>query len=172
MTTEAVHTLVVLRHAKSDWSEDLPDHERQLAKRGRKDAPVAGKWLRKAGYTPDRVACSTARRARQTWELAAEALRADPEVVRDERIYGASMGGLLTVARETPERVTTLLLVGHKPGMYDFVVAMAREGADELLEQAQHAFPTCAIAVLQFSGAWADLVPGKARLVDFEIPRG
>ena len=39
------HTLVVIRHAKSDWDVDAPDKERPLAKRGRRQAPAAGRWL-------------------------------------------------------------------------------------------------------------------------------
>jgi phosphohistidine phosphatase len=169
MTTQAAHTLVVLRHAKSDWP-DVRDHDRPLAKRGRKDAPVAGKWLRKTGYTPDRVVCSTALRTRQTWELVGQALRADPEVVYDERVYEASVRRLLDVVHATPERVGTLLIIGHNPGAYDLVMALAGDG--DLLDQAQEAFPTSAIAVLRFTGTWKGLAPGKARLIEFEIPRG
>ena len=61
--------LVVLRHAKSAWP-DVPDHERPLARRSQRDAPVMGRWLRAAGHVPDQVLCSTARRARETWQLA------------------------------------------------------------------------------------------------------
>ena len=61
--------LVLLRHAKSEWP-DVADHERPLAKRGRRDAPVVGRWLAESGYAPDAVVCSTARRARETWTLA------------------------------------------------------------------------------------------------------
>src|SRR5512132_2493363 len=62
MTGSAHRKLVLLRHAKSAWP-DLPDHERPLAGRGRRDAPVMGRWLRTAGHVPDQVLCSTARRA-------------------------------------------------------------------------------------------------------------
>lgn len=66
--------LIVLRHAKSAWPEGVPDHERPLAGRGRRDAPAAGRRLYEAGYTPDLVVCSTARRTRETWDLAAAEL--------------------------------------------------------------------------------------------------
>jgi phosphohistidine phosphatase len=65
----ANRTLLLLRHAKSAWP-DVPDQDRPLAARGRRDAPVMGHWLRTAGYLPDRVECSTALRASQTWQLA------------------------------------------------------------------------------------------------------
>ncbi|MEU3214153.1 hypothetical protein ABZ631_24980 [Nocardiopsis alba] len=46
--TEATRRLVLLRHAKAEWS-DNDDHERPLAERGRKEAPVAGQWLAGSG---------------------------------------------------------------------------------------------------------------------------
>ncbi|HXT88463.1 MAG TPA: histidine phosphatase family protein, partial [Trebonia sp.] len=80
-TEDADRRLLLLRHAKSDWP-DVADHERPLAKRGRRDAPVVGRWLRTSGYLPDAVICSTAARARQTWELVSAELpsAAPPEV--------------------------------------------------------------------------------------------
>ena len=59
MASGAARQLLLLRHAKSAWP-DVDDHERPLARRGRRDAPVAGRWLRAAGLVPDRVVCSTA----------------------------------------------------------------------------------------------------------------
>ena len=75
MAPSASRTLVLLRHARSAWP-DVPDHDRPLAPRGRRDAPVVGRWLRTAGYLSDWVMCSTARRARQTWQLAGSAPQA------------------------------------------------------------------------------------------------
>src|ERR1700685_1820235 len=66
--------LVLLRHAESDCP-DVADQDRPLAKRGRRDAPAVGRWLGQSGYAPDAVICSTARRARETWELASAGLR-------------------------------------------------------------------------------------------------
>src|SRR6266700_6314858 len=89
MSGGAGRKLVLLRHAKSAWP-DVPDHERPLARRGRRDAPGAGAWLRRAGYLPDLVVCSTARRARETWQLAAAELGASPPVRFEPRVYQAS----------------------------------------------------------------------------------
>lgn len=62
-----MRTLAVVRHAKSDWTHDLPDDERPLNPRGRRDAPVLGDWLAEhlTGGV-DLVVCSTATRARET----------------------------------------------------------------------------------------------------------
>ena len=68
------HALIVFRHSKSDWSADYggSDLERPLAKRGRKAARAAGRFLA-ATEVPDSVICSPALRARATLDLASEA---------------------------------------------------------------------------------------------------
>jgi len=165
--------VILLRHAKSAWPE-VPDHERPLAPRGQRDAPAAGRWLRKSGYVPDRVLCSTARRARETWALAEDKLRADPEVVFEQRVYGASTAELLDLARGTPSRVRTLMIVGHDPAMQNLTLELAGpepgEEADAL-GRVRDKFPTAAIAVLAFTGPWPDLAAGQARLAAFAVPR-
>jgi phosphohistidine phosphatase len=168
--------LILLRHAKSAWPE-VPDHERPLAPRGKRDAPGAGRWLRKSGLVPDRVLCSTARRARETWALAEDKLHAHPQVVFEPRVYGASTAELIELAHGTPAGVRTLLIVGHDPAMQGLALELA--GADlgagpgehpDALARVRAKFPTAAIAVLAFTGAWAGLGPGQARLADFAVP--
>ena len=159
--------LILLRHAKSDWP-DLPDRERPLAKRGRREAPPVGRWLRKHGYQPDVVVCSVARRTRETWELIAPELGGSPAVTFDQRAYDAGARTLLYLARELPGSCRTALFVGHNPAVTDLadVLAETPEGPPHL-----H-FPTAAFAVLEFTGGWADLAPGGARLAAFTVPAG
>jgi phosphohistidine phosphatase len=172
MASGAARRLLLLRHAKSAWP-DVADHERPLARRGRRDAPVAGRWLRAAGWVPDRVVCSTARRARETWQLAAAELDASPKVSFDQRVYGAAPADLLDLARETALRARTLLIVGHDPAIQELtlVLASARAGDADALKRVRFKFPTAAIAVLEFTGTWQELGPEQARLTAFVIPR-
>ncbi|MEU6339467.1 histidine phosphatase family protein [Streptomyces sp. NPDC046977] len=164
--------LVLLRHAKSAWPPDVPDHDRPLGARGRRDAPAAGRWLRENKHIPDLVVCSTAVRTRETWELAAGALgaRAEPQVAYDERLYAATARALLDVLRETPDSVRTVLLVGHNPGVQDLALRLAGGGASEALLRAADKFPTSALAVLTAAVPWPAL--DQAHLDDFAIPRG
>ncbi|MEU9498972.1 histidine phosphatase family protein [Streptomyces sp. NPDC048196] len=190
MTSPFPARLVVLRHAKSAWPPEVPDHERPLAKRGRRDAPAAGRRLLADGCVPDLVLCSTARRTRETWDLVAPELGGRPEVVFEPRVYGASAAELLDVLREVPEQWRTVLLIGHQPGVQDVVLSLAEaeeeeaggavEGAvegegdvgGEALARVRAKFPTAGVAVLALSGAWADLAPGTAALTSFAVPRG
>jgi phosphohistidine phosphatase len=187
MASSPTRRLVLLRHAKSAWP-DLPDHDRPLAGRGRDDAPAMGRWLRETGCIPDLVWCSSARRATQTWQLAAAELGADPPVSYEDRLYGAPGSELADLVRQAPEETMTLLLVGHNPGLQELALMLATdadggsavaggdaEGADGgsagAFARAAAKFPTAAIAVLEFGGSWRELSAGGARLVHFAVPR-
>ncbi len=159
-SSDTTRRLILLRHAKSDWP-DVPDHDRPLAKRGRKDAPVVGRWLHDHGYRPDVVVCSTARRTRQTWELMAPELDGSPSVHFEPRAYAASAQTLLYLARELPDRCRAALLIAHNPGIEDLANALAG---------VELRFPTAAVAVFEFDGEWPGLAPGQARLLDSAMP--
>ncbi|EKX62812.1 phosphoglycerate mutase family protein [Streptomyces ipomoeae 91-03] len=165
--------LVVLRHAKSAWPVGVPDHERPLAPRGRRDAPAAGRALAEADCLPDLALCSTALRARQTWELASAQWGTPPAVRYDARVYAADVPELLDVLHEVPDRVGTLLLVGHNPGLEELVLELAGDALGDTLDDVRTKFPTSAIAFLSWYGdSWASLAPGTALLTDMIVPRG
>ena|ERR1700680_3297405 len=173
MTGNPSRRLVLLRHAKSAWP-DVPDHDRPLGKRGIRDAPSAGRWLRRAGYLPGLVVCSTSRRTRETWQLAAAELGASPPVRFEPRVYGAGIEELLDLVRETSDEVETLLVVGHEPATHELTLLLASDvanGSDPTaLDRVRLKFPTAAIAVLQFAGGWSGLGPSGAELADFVVP--
>lgn len=170
MDTQYAHRLILFRHAKSGYPDDVADHDRPLAKRGRRDAPVAGRWLGQHGYTPDVVVCSTARRARQTWELAADGLAeaapgTEPAVRFESRVYDATVLGLLMLIREFPEDRRTVLVVGHNPGLAELAVGLSVPPP-----ALPAAFPTATLAVLGLPVPWADASPARARLLAFATP--
>jgi phosphohistidine phosphatase len=173
MTQPQNRQLVLFRHAKSAWP-DVPDHERPLASRGIRAAPVMGRWLRDAGLVPDLVLCSTARRARETWHFARAGLAARPPVSFEDRLYAQDATELLALIREVPPATGTLLLVGHNPAIEDLALMLAA-GPDATnrgdLERIRAKFPTAAIAVLEPAGTWHELAPGQARLTGFVTPR-
>lgn len=171
---------MLLRHAKSDWP-DVPDRERPLAKRGRRDAPVIGRWLRDHGYLPDAVVCSVACRTRQTWDLVAPELvppelvppepGRSPSVTFEPRAYAASAMTLLYLVRELPGAYRSALLIGHNPAISELATSLAEPPAGDGAPAGRGIkFPTAAVAVLEFPGHWADLAPGQAHLLDFATP--
>lgn len=156
-------TLILLRHAKSAWPEGIPDAQRPLAGRGRRDAPAVGRWLREQATTIDLVLCSPAVRAVQTWDLAAAQLDARPQVRHDERLYGACAEELLGVTQQLPSQASTVILVGHNPGLEDFL---------ELLTGSVEVLKTSAIAVMGTQARWAEATARSWTLETVATPRG
>lgn len=155
----ASRVLVLMRHAKSDWSGDELDRERPIGRRGRRQAAEAGAWLH--AHVPDVevVVTSPALRARETWEVAAQQYRigsAAPAVRVDERIYTWSAGPMLAALRDLDDHTTTALLVGHNPGLDALVTD---------LSGVEVSMVTSALAVLRCEGHWRDLGSGTAELV-------
>lgn len=162
--------IVLLRHAKADWPQ-VSDHERPLAERGRKDAPVAGRRLAETGIAFDLALCSTAARTRETWKLAVHELPHRPRTVYEERLYEATLGDLLALLNETPDEVTNLLVIGHNPGMEALADALTgRAEGDALARMTQRGFPTAALAVIGFSGSWKSLEHGVGTLLEYWVP--
>jgi phosphohistidine phosphatase len=165
--------LVVLRHAKSAWPAGVPDHGRPLAPRGLRDAPAAGIALAEADSLPDLALCSTAVRARQTWESASAEWGTPPPVRYEPRLYATDVADLLDVVHQVPPEVETLLLIGHNPGLAELVLELAGDSLDDALDEVRVKFPTSAIAVLAWHGrTWQDLAPGTALLTGLIVPRG
>src|SRR5215218_2560784 len=121
-------TLILLRHAKSDWSGEESDIARPLAGRGRRQAPDAGRWLAGNVAGIDVAVVSPARRAACTWELVAAELAA-PRVEVDERVYAASGPELLTVVRGLGDDLETVVVVGHNPGLEELTLLLTGERA-------------------------------------------
>lgn len=115
-------TLYLLRHAKSSWKDKtLADIERPLNRRGRKASESLGDFLRKQKIVPDLVLSSSAVRARQTAEIVLETARVSTELRFDERIYEAGSNRLLAVVRQIEKSKQAVLLVGHNPGLEEFL---------------------------------------------------
>jgi phosphohistidine phosphatase len=153
-------TLAVVRHAKSDWTHDLPDDRRPLNERGRRDAPAVGRWLTDHVQPLDLVICSTAVRARETLALAAVTAN---EVTYDERVYAATPHDLMSVLEGLPAEVDAVAVFGHNPGLSDLVRTLASEPVE---------LKTAAVAVLTWDGGWPDVWARRASLVSHATPRG
>lgn len=169
----AMHRLLLMRHAKSDWSiSGAPDRQRPLNARGRAAAPLMGTYLSRHGLVPDRALISAAVRARQTWDLLAPALGAKLAPEFEDRLYSAGPAAILALIHDTPDAARSLLVVGHNPGLHALAAALAGSGDSEARKQLNEKFPTAGLAVIDFSGdAWSGLRAGQGRLERFVTPR-
>lgn len=163
--------LVILRHAKAERGSTT-DHERPLSARGRGDAIAAGRWLAESKLAPDLVLCSTATRARETWVLAATELEDGIPTTFERDAYHADATDLLTLLRQTPDEVGTLLVVGHNPGLHYLVLGLVGAGPEKLRREAQEHLATAGLAVIEFSGSWSTLTEGEGTLTEYAVARG
>lgn len=157
-------TLLLLRHAKSDWDDSsLRDFDRPLAARGERDAPRIGKALRKRGILPDLIISSPAARAKATIKAVARAAKMNLEIRFDEVVYGASSPELISLIRGLPDKNSCLLLVGHNPGFEDLVGRLS--GSSERM-------PTAALACIEFQvDHWKDVNDGEGKLLWVLTPK-
>jgi phosphohistidine phosphatase len=161
--------LVLIRHSKA--AAGAADHERPLAERGVADGAALARWLAGA-VVPDRVVVSTALRAQQTWQCAAELLESSPEVVSDHRVYVNTVGGLLAIVHETPAEVGTLVLVGHNPSMAELAAGLDDGAGDSSARAAVgRSYPTSGVACFDVPPAWDELELNGATLISFAVPR-
>ena len=159
-------SLIVFRHAKSEWSEDYAgaDAERPLAKRGRKAAKLAGRFLADIDSVPEAVICSPAKRARATLELAREARDWGSSVREAQSLYGGGVEGLLAEVRAEPDTTRLLMVVGHEPTCSETVGYLTGGG--------QVRMPTAALARVELEvGSWAEIGPGIGVLAWLVTPR-
>lgn len=163
----ATKTLIVLRHAKSSWRTTQADIHRPLSERGEKDAVAAGRIL--SAYDLDVVLCSSATRAQQTWQQATTGGATCADVRVTEAIYHAWPGELLGEIQELSESQPSALLIGHQPTLSDLVLSLAKPS--HLTRSVAEHFPTSALSVLTYRGAWRTLGHGKATLKRYEVPR-
>ncbi len=149
--------LLIMRHAKSSWDNpDFSDFERPLSTRGLKTAPFMGNVLYKNEIKPDLLISSTAKRAKQTAILVKESAQVEHSIQFEEKIYEASATTLLSLVTEFSDKYDTILLVGHNPGMEEFI---------RILTGDYCSMPTAAIAkVLLNIDSWKEIAANKGFL--------
>lgn len=164
-------TLMLLRHAKSDWSDPTrADHERPLNTRGEAAAARMARYFLDHKLRPDLILCSTAVRTRDTLARLRAAWTAAPQLRFDKALYLASAPALLKIVQDTDPAIDSLLVIGHNPGLQALADMLAAAAATAERDSLGIKFPTAALAVLTFKGDWHDIAPGSGRLVRFIKP--
>jgi phosphohistidine phosphatase len=158
-------TLFLIRHAKSSWDDTaLPDKDRPLNDRGRRDAPTMGERLAKRDVKPDLILSSPAMRALKTAEIIAKKLdyrRRD--IVVDDRLYAVEADNLLDVIHKLGDKLERVLLFGHNPELTEL--------AHRLSSKITH-MPTCAVAEFTFDAkSWSRIGKVKPAKVTLDYPK-
>ena len=152
-------TLYIARHAKSSWDDmSLSDFERPLNKRGKRDAPFMANLLKEKGIKLDLILSSPAKRAKKTAKYYHEALGGKLQF--DERIYEASLMSLIYLVQEALEKVDSVMIVGHNPGLTVL--------NDRLSNKSIYNLPTAAVVGVIFEEGIAEY---KGKQLFFEYPK-
>jgi phosphohistidine phosphatase len=158
--------LTLVRHAKSSWDQpQLPDFERPLNERGRRDAPAMAQRTSKLVGRPDRIVTSPALRAITTARTFAQELGIDTnDLVVQPTIYEASVETLFKLARNFDEGDRHVMLFGHNPGFTDLAHELARCPFEEL--------PTCAVVQIELGvKIWSELNYGVGKVLQYLYPK-
>jgi phosphohistidine phosphatase len=163
--------LMLLRHAKAAPADGTADIDRPLVERGRQALPRVAAHLADEQLIPDLAVVSTARRARETWDVVAPTL-GDVPARFEPRIYEAPADRILKVVREVESQVRTLLMVGHNPGFEDLAKLLIGHGDRYAFARMARRYPTAGLAVLDFAAEdWGEVKPGTGRLDRFVTPK-
>ena len=168
-----MRTLLLLRHAKSSWdTPELDDHARPLNLRGVRAAQQMAVYLHEEGLQPNLVLCSSACRTQQTLDALRPVLGETVDVHIEDGLYGASSAEILRRLRLVEPAISSVMVIGHNPGLEDLAVELASDGAPAALTQLRTKFPTAALAILDAGrDTWARLSPGQAYLSEIVLPR-
>ena len=158
-------TVLLFRHAKSDWSATYhQDHDRPLNSRGERASRAMGRWLNRTGPLPDLILCSTAVRARSTCLLASEAGEWTADVQYERGLYGASPQDLIHHLHEVTAEIQTIMLIGHQPAWSMTAALLSGQPVTE--------FPTASMARVDCEAEqWNRVVSGAGKLIWHQFPK-
>lgn len=161
--------LVLVRHAKSDWSTvGQADFDRPLNERGKRDAPVMGQRLKNKGLIPDLIIASPAKRAATTAKLVADAAGYNKDkIVWVDRLYHcpAHIFEEVLLTENIPDDVKTVFMFAHNPG----ITLFANETTQGLNVDN---IPTCGVVALAFEAThWSEYAMVKHSLLFFDYPK-
>ena len=142
----------------------MPDKDRPLDDRGKRDAPKMGKRLAKRNVQPDLILSSPAMRALATAEIIAKKLDYKLEdIVVDDGLYAGEADDLLNVIHKLGDKLERVMLFGHNPEL--------NELAHRLSSEITH-MPTCAVAEFTFNAkSWLNIGKAKLAKVALDYPK-
>ncbi len=157
--------LFLVRHAKSSWDDPaLPDKDRPLAARGKRNAPKMGRRLAKRGVKPDLLLSSPAQRALATAQIFATELGCNTkDIVLSGELYAAAADELLALIRAFDDDLQEVMLFGHNPELLELA-----QGLSSKIDR----MPTCAVAEFRFDvTSWSDVGTTKPAKVALDRPK-
>ena len=164
--------LQLLRHSTAETADDEPsDHARPLTREGRREATALGRWLAGRKVQPALVYGSSARRAVETLELVLAELHEPPSPQLSRDLYLASARRLFEVVHESPDEATSILLVGHNPGIGELALRLIGRGDPQERARIRVRFPPATFVEIGLPGeSWDAVELGAGELLAARIP--
>ena len=158
--------VLLVRHAKSSWNEPgVPDIDRPLNERGKRDAPVMAHRMLDKKISIDAFITSPAKRAKKTASIFAKTFKADKDklIVKAE-LYGAGDAGFLDVIHHLNEKFDCVAIFSHNPGLTDFANSLSATHTDNI--------PTSGVfAVRSDCKKWEDFYGSNIEFLFFDFPK-
>lgn len=162
--------LLIMRHAKSDWSQDCGDFDRPLNKRGIRSAKKMGCWLKEQGSEPQCILTSPAKRAQQTAKIFCQHADLEVSLIQtEEAIYFGTVKDLYRVLRQISDKLEVILVIGHNPELEIFLQSLAVNRID--IPDDGKLLPTATIAQIAIQPPWSQLSENQGRLSTITRPR-
>ena len=157
--------IYVLRHAKSSWdNSNLSDFERPLADRGINDAKKMSKFLKDMDLKIDKVLCSNALRAKETFDLTADGFNFEiDKATYTDKLYFGDTTNIIKDLKELDESLKNILIVGHNPTLHYLVELLTNKPIIR--------FTTCNLAIISHDGEWISLSSQQCRLRSLIKPK-
>ena len=170
-------TLILLRHAKSDWLWNAnsvgyhSDIYRPLSQRGHTACKKISSFLSSRKVKVDLVEYSPAKRTTETFNLIKKSFSYLAQKQNPE-LYTFNSRNLINVISNTPTHVNNLLIIGHNPaieGLVNDLVSPNRPS--KYLSILRKKYPTGALAYLELDiCSWSQVHQNCASLVNFVRP--
>ena len=159
-------TLILVRHAKSDWNiPSLGDFDRPLNDRGKRDAPVMAQRLLDKKIKIDAFISSPAKRAKKTATVFAEAYdKQKDDILFIDDLYGAEENVFYNVIADVSNKFDHIAIFSHNPGITGFANLISNTRIDNI--------PTCGVFAIKVdAGKWSDFKDAKKEFWFFDYPK-
>ena len=158
---ERMKTLILIRHAKSDWPENTDDFDRPLAENGVHDAEKMASFLKEKNIKIDKFFCSPALRTLTTCEIFNKEYKIEIETI--QKLYNASETNFENITLGLDDQLNNVAMFSHNNGISNFANSMS----DDMFM-----FPTCGVAGFEIDcDSWSDFHNAKKKLVFFYEPK-
>ncbi len=165
--------IFLMRHSKAGQTDKymLNDHERPLTEKGEQLVPELADYFNKhyKDFPPQLIISSTALRAKQTAELFKNNFKlGEPEIKEFQELYITGVDEILSVIHNIDNKIDSILMVSHNPGLHTFAIHFAKDGDKHKFREMRSNFPPGSFAAFQIDcDNWYEVNENTATLLDF-----